>query len=384
MDKFFIDNFDFFDKKVVIRVDWNIPAKDNIILDDYRIVSSLPSILRILSNEPKYIVIISHFGRPEGKDIKYSWINFITKIQDYFNIPIGLLPDGLSNKSLNILNENKFKIYLLENIRFHMEETEYLKLNKNDTHINEPINVIQKLGDIFVNDAFGCMHRNHLSICGIKTKEKAYGYLVHNELNALKVLLNNTENKKILAIIGGAKVNDKLPLLEQLSLKVHSIYIAGGNINGILKDDNMALFIDKIKGFNKANIYLTQDGISSTSLIKNEQPNYYKCSELPDDEYFYDIGEESLNQLNKLINFHDIIFWNGTLGVVENNYYEKGTYKLLEILKNSKKQVFIGGGDTAGYVNKNHYEFDFISTGGGAMIDYISNGTLAGLDYFTD
>jgi phosphoglycerate kinase len=142
------------------------------------------------------------------------------------------LEDGLSEATLDKINDDG-SIYLLENIRFHDIETNYMEYPQDALERK----IIQKLGDFYVNDAFGCMHRNHLSICGVSTPQKAFGYLVNREIEALKIITENNDNKKILAIIGGAKMDDKLPLVEQLSIKMNDIYIAGGNINSILKND---------------------------------------------------------------------------------------------------------------------------------------------------
>lgn len=382
--KYHIDNFNYKDKNVLIRVDWNIPTtKDFKIKDDYRIVSSLPTINKVLYDNPKRIIIISHFGRPNGNTDKYSWKHYMEQIQKYFPIKIELLEDGLSCITLNKLNsdinsDNKqTKLYLLENIRFHDEETNYIKY---DATNNIPIQVMKQLGDFYINDAFGCMHRNHLSICGLSDMNKAYGYLVDKELDALNILMDNKNNNKILAIVGGAKMDDKLPLLHSLSTKMNDIYIAGGNINSILKN-NMHNFINDIKK-NKANIHLMIDGISSVGLDNNNIYHYRHTNELPDNEYFYDMGMESIIELNKLIQENDVIFWNGTLGVVENQKYEYSSRILLNILKKSNKKVIIGGGDTAGYVNSYENNFYFISTGGGAVLEYISNGSLCGVDIY--
>jgi phosphoglycerate kinase len=246
---------------------------------------------------------------------------------------------------------------------------------------NEAIQVIQKLGDFYVNDAFGCMHRDHLSICGVQCHERAFGYLVNNELEALKILMENKENKKILAICGGAKVHDKLPLLDALSKKMDHIYITGGNINGIIKD-KMDDYIHQIRQ-NKAQIHLMTDGYCATSISNDVNDMHYHTTDtLPANELFYDLGINSMQDLAKLIVESDVIFWNGTLGVVENELYCKGSVALVEMLMDSGKQVIIGGGDTAGFVNKYPHKFDFVSTGGGACIDYISNGSLVGVDIF--
>jgi phosphoglycerate kinase len=253
---------------------------------------------------------------------------------------------------------------------------------------NEARRVIQQLGNFYVNDAFGCMHRDHLSICGLHSNQRAFGYLVNNELEALKILMENKEDKKILAICGGAKVHDKLPLLDALSKKMNHIYIAGGNINGIIKD-KMDDYIDKISR-NKAQIHLMQDGYGATSLgycatnVGNDANGqlYYTSESLPSDTFFYDVGAVSLLDLAKLIAECDVIFWNGTLGVVEHDFYCQGSNELVKMLMDSGKQVIIGGGDTAGFVNKFPHKFQFVSTGGGACIDYISNGSLVGVDIF--
>jgi glyceraldehyde 3-phosphate dehydrogenase len=370
---YFIDNFNMKDKKVILRVDWNIPTKGNEIVDDYRITSSLPTIQKILEDGAKKLIIISHFGRPNGWDEKYSWKKYLPKLQKYFTEEIIFLEDGLSDKSIEKLNNTTNRLYLLENIRFHDEETNYKKYDI--TKLNK---IVQQMGDFYVNDAFGCMHRDHFSICGINTPEKAYGYLVNKEVNALEILTKNKDNLKILAIIGGGKIDDKLPLIEKLSTKMNDIYIAGGNINSIIKND-MSEFIAKISK-NKANIHLMNDGLCAESL--ETMPHYCSTEDLPINYNFYDIGVKSMFELGRLIQENDIIFWNGTLGVVENNLYHFGSSTLINILINSRKKVIIGGGDTGGFVNKHPHNFYYITTGGGASIDYISNDTLVGFTPF--
>ena len=370
---YFIDSYDMFDKNVILRVDWNVPTKNGLIVDDYRITSSLPTIRKILDDGAKKLIIMSHYGRPNGWEEKYSWGKYLDQIQKYFNEQICFLQYGLSDLSVEKIKNSSFKIYLLENIRFHDEETNY---KKNDNNLQK---IVDKIADFYVNDAFGCMHRDHYSICGINTPEKAYGYLVHAEINALKILTENKDNLKILAIIGGAKMDDKLPLLEKLSTKTNDIFIGGGNVNSIIKN-NMSDYIEKISA-NKANIHLMSDGLVAKSLI-NEIPHYSTTDKLKSDEYFYDIGEESMSELEKLIYDNDIVFWNGTLGVVENDYYKNGSEMLVNLLSKSGKKVIIGGGDSASFVNKFSHNFYYISSGGGSSIEYISNNTLVGLKIF--
>jgi phosphoglycerate kinase len=393
-----IDNIDFFNKNVILRVDWNVPTKDGLITDDSRIRASLSTIRKILSDSCKRIVIISHFGRPNGVTEKYSWNHYLEKIQNYFDDQIYFLKDGLSPYTLEALEKTNNRLYLLENIRFHDVETNYQSTQPGSSYPLDTAecDIIQQLGDVYVNDAFGCMHRNHLSICGIKKQKKAVGYLVEQELNALKLITENTTSRT-LAIIGGGKMDDKLPLLEKLSKKMDAIYICGGNINSILKNDMsssaraedrdlkcMSDFTNRISS-NRAKIYYMSDGLCAQNL--NEIPEYCINRNLPKDKYFFDAGMNSLFELDALVQQSDLIFWNGTLGVVENNLYKQGSTSLVDRLTKASmngKKVIVGGGDTGGFVNKFNHNFYYITTGGGATIEYICNDTLVGLEFIKD
>jgi len=373
IQKNFIENASFKNKNVILRVDWNIPFDKNTykINDDFRITSSLKTIQYILKQNVNRLLIISHLGRPKNKDdLTYSWNHFINQIENILGESICFLHEGIHENSLNILNENKHKIYLCENIRFHSEETKF------NNEKNKIVEIFNQMGNIYINDAFGCLHRSHLSICGFYG-DKYFGYLVHKEINSLKLLIENINNEKILAIVGGGKIDDKLTLLKKLSIKLNGIYIAGGNINSILKNNKYKNYVEDLKK-NKSTIYLMNDGLASNDLESN--CNYYKKEDLPEDKNFFDIGMKSIIELNEIINDYDIIFWNGTLGVVENDLYKYGSDTLVQLLIKSNKKVIIGGGDTACFVNKFNHNFYYVSTGGGASIDYISNGNLVGFD----
>lgn len=374
IEKNFIENSELKNKNIILRVDWNIPFDNSTykINDDFRITSSLKTIKYILNQNPNRILIISHLGRPKNnEDKKYSWSNFLNQLEKYFDENICFLEKGIHYDSLYELNNNKYKLYLSENIRFHKEETKFEKNN------NQLLNIYNEMGNIFINDAFGCLHRDHLSICGFNS-DKYYGYLIQKEIKSLKLLIENKNEEKILAIVGGGKIDDKLNLLKKLSLKMDGIYIAGGNINSILKYDKYKNYLVDLKK-NKSTVYLMNDGLASKDL--NSNCNYYHIDELPEDKNFFDIGMKSIIELNEIINQYDIIFWNGTLGVVENELYRYGSDTLVQLLMKSNKKVIIGGGDTACFVNKFKHNFYYVSTGGGASIDYISNGNLVGLDY---
>jgi len=370
----FIENINIHNKNVICRVDWNVPYdKDTFqIISDFRITSSLKTINYLLEKGAKRICIISHLGRPDGYDKKYSWKPFISQIQKYFKTKICFLKHGIHKETINKLDNTSNTIYLLENIRFHKEET-----NLSDNSITK---LFQQMGDLYVSDAFGSMHRKHLSIVGYKGVSRAYGYLVRDEIQSLNTILKN-KKKKVLAIIGGGKMTDKLKLLESLSHVTDGIYITGGNINSIIKDTKYSKYIKSITN-NRAKIYMMSDGIAGKT-VESEHNNYYCTDELPQDMYFFDSGIRSIIQLDKIIKKYDIIFWNGTLGIVENNKYNYGSTALVHILLKSNKQIIVGGGDTAAFVNKFAHNFDHISTGGGSFIEYISHGgTLPGIEYF--
>ncbi len=379
----FIENMQFKDKRVVLRVDWNVPIKNNELIDYFRITSTMKTIEYILRNKPKYIVIVSHLGRPKSKnDIHLSFYSYSKQIENiimlYFKRSITFLDSILSTvKTKLALNScENGSIFLLDNIRYMNEETNYESLTGSDK-LNRVKELYLNMGDVFVNDAFGCTHRNHMSITApLCDKSKwCYGYIIKDEINILSELLNK-DNKKVLAIIGGAKMDDKLPLLENLSKKIDGIYIAGGNINGIIKQDKYSDFINSIT-VNTARIVLMKDGLSSTTL--EGTPSYHTSDNLPENEHFFDIGMESVNELINMISEYDMIFWNGTLGVVENDLYKQGSTCLIQALINSNKKVIVGGGDTGSFVNTFSHNLYYISTGGGASLEYLSQEKLIGL-----
>jgi glyceraldehyde 3-phosphate dehydrogenase len=386
-DPSFIENHNFKDKQVVLRLDLNIPMKDGKITDDFRIKSAIQTIHRILKDKPQRIVIMSHLGRPKGYDPNYSLEPILSILESHIGTEntVRFLPDGISQKSMDSMEMGiNGQIYLLENLRFHKEETDYTILDNNAD--NEVIQLIQNMGNVYVNDAFGCAHRNHLSITGIHCEERAYGYLIEKEMRELNTITQNNGSDKILAIIGGGKMDDKLELLKNLCKKVDTIYIAGGNINSLLKN-NMTDYLSEIRS-HKAKIVLMTDGLCASNLI--DLPKHISTDLLDlngSNGTFLDIGIESFSKLQQLISEHNIVFWNGTMGVVEDAKYKKGSDLLVHTLINESrmrpnKKIIVGGGDTAGFVNQYNHNFTHISTGGGAAIEYITHDTLVGLDVF--
>ena len=377
--KYFLANKEVSEKGVVLRLDWNVPTKDHVIQDFFRMESTLKTINAILARDPKYLLIVSHLGRPKGRDESLSFAHLMEQINGKLGPQIGnknirLLSSGISQETKATLTScQPQSVFLLDNIRFYTEETK-----RNDNFVNTR-DLYLSLGDLFINDAFACSHRDHLSITAPMKLDWGYGYLIQKEVNCLSAITKNINNDRVLAIMGGAKMDDKLPLLETLSKKVDGIYIAGGNINSILKDSNYKTFFEKLKYSGKAKIYIMMDGLSSEGLIGT--PGYQLCEQLPENQYFFDIGMQSIVHLTSLIDEYDAIFWNGTLGVVESALYKHGSTALVNTLMQKKKKVIIGGGDTACFVNQFPHEFYYVSTGGGASIDFLSNESLVGLPF---
>jgi phosphoglycerate kinase len=376
--KYYFENLDFREKGVVCRLDFNVPRnKAGEVTDDFRVYSAIDTIKAILEQSPKYLILTSHFGRPKGLNPDLSLQFLIPILQKYLLKEVRFLEHGLHEKTLKELEkseeeEEKGVIYLLENLRFHEEETAYEKdadMCANATHI------YKALGDVFVCDAFGCAHRKHLSIYAMKYFGKPYGYgrLIKKEMDAIGSLINSP-GKKVLGIIGGNKIQDKMPIIDSLrKIPDSKIYIAGG-------------LAKQYKKPNSANEIVMSDGYGSSSL--DFAPEYID-SVAETSLNVYDIGRDSLEWLKYYIKTSDIIFWNGSLGVIEHEEYRKGSLELLDFLFQQKdKTVIIGGGETASLItDKTCLGNVYVSTGGGALLEYLQNKilynkTLVGLNIY--
>jgi len=374
---YFIEEKQIKDQGVVLRVDWNVPIQDGVIQDYFRIDSTIKTLKYIVNHDPKYLLIVSHLGRPNGHDDKLSFSKYLKvinkRLKKHIKRDINLIETGLTTKTQKNLSTSEFgSIFLLDNIRFHKEEC------KRNDDFDKISDIYLRLGDLYINDAFACCHRDHLSITAPLSVNWGYGYLIHKETKCLADITQSVNNERVLAIMGGAKMDDKLPLLETLSKEVDGIYIAGGNVNSILKNKKYSDYINSIQN-NRAKIYIMIDGLSSDSL--KGTPKYEMVGDLSEDNYFFDIGMQSIVHLTNLIDEYDTVFWNGSLGVVEDDLYKHGSTTLVNTLIHKNKKVIIGGGDTACFVNKFSHNFYYVSTGGGASIDFIANKTLVGLPF---
>ena len=384
-------------KKVILRVDFNVPIADGKIADMKRIDAALPTIKYILDNGAS-IILLSHLGRIKTEEDKKS---------KSLKIVADKLKEMLSNK-ITFINETRSKeitkaakslkpgeILFLENTRFE-------DLNKKAESSNNPTlaKYWASLGDVFVNDAFATAHRAHASTVGIANyvKESALGFLMEEEVKELSKLLKGFK-RPFISIIGGAKVSDKLKVLEKLFTIADKVLIGGGMAytfkKALGKEIGTSIFeqdriqdVKKYLSLYKDKIVLPIDNAITREFANN--PAVFTSSKndnIPADYMGLDIGPETIRLFSREIANAKTIFWNGPLGVTEFSEYEKGT-KAIAIAIADNKYVFsvVGGGDSVTAINKLGYQdkFSFISTGGGASIEFIQNGTLPGIDAIQD
>ena len=369
-----IKDIDLKNKKVVIRVDYNVPMENGIIKDSSKIKKSLRSINYLLENNCR-VVILSHFGRIKSEEDKAkNSLKIVAKeLANLLGKNVKFLDNCYGDKVKNIVdNCGLGEVILLENTRF-MDIYEK-KESGNDLALAE---YWASLGEVYINDAFGSMHRAHASTAGIaKFLPHAIGFLVMDELEHLNILIHNTPHP-FTVFMGGAKVDDKLPIIKSLIERCDYLLVGGGIANSFLK----------AKGADIGNSIATSDeGILNE--LKKLMDEYKGKIVLPvdftiDDGIIYDVGNKSIEVYKKYIDKSEIVFVNGTCGKFEDERFMEGTSNLFKILKDSGKKVIVGGGDAASACIKFGFKdsFDFISSGGGATLEYIADGTLKALEW---
>ena len=369
-----IKDIDLKNKKVVIRVDYNVPMENGIIKDSSKIKKSLRSINYLLENNCR-VVILSHFGRIKSEEDKAkNSLKIVAKeLANLLGKNVKFLDNCFGDKVKSIVdNCGLGEVILLENTRF-MDIPEKRE-SGNDLSLAE---YWASLGEVYINDAFGSMHRAHASTAGIaKFLPHAIGFLVMDELEHLNILIHNTPHP-FTVFMGGAKVDDKLPIIKSLIERCDYLLVGGGIANSFLK----------AKGADIGNSIATSDeGILNE--LKKLMDEYKGKIVLPvdftiDDGIIYDVGNKSIEVYKKYIDKSEIVFVNGTCGKFEDERFMEGTSNLFKILKDSGKKVIVGGGDTASACIKFGFKdsFDFISSGGGATLEYIADGTLKALEW---
>lgn len=373
-------------KKVILRCDLNVSIKDGKIIDDTKIIKSLDTIKYLIDNNNS-IIILSHLGKikSEADKEKNTLYPVYLKLKELINNTIYFSKTTRGKELEDIASNLKEKeILLIENTRFEdfpekLESCCNLELSK----------YWASLGDVFVNDAFGTSHRRHASNYGIKKYiDSYYGILINDELTKLKELTENPK-KPFTVIMGGAKVDDKLTLIEEMLKECDKLIVGGGIANTFLLAENYNIgsslsnkdYIPQIKQIltnYKDKIVIPTDFYVENNGIKK----YRKINEIENNDIIYDIGTISLKEYEVIIDDSNTIFLNGTVGLYENENYAYGTKELLSILKKSNKKVFIGGGDAVSATNKLGYgnSFYYKSTGGGATLEYIIEKKLIALE----
>ena len=380
-----IDDIDVKNKKVLLRVDFNVPIKNDVIQSDLRIFKALPTIEYLLSKNAK-VIIVSHMGRPKSVDKNLSLKPVAEHLSKLLNRQVHFLDYPF--KSEKVVEASKTnEIIMLENIRFEDGETNNSKdLSKN----------LASSTDIFINDAFATLHRKHSSSYGVAEEiPSAAGYLVFEELQAAKNTLENPD-KPVTLVLGGAKVADKIKIIETfLEKQVDKIVIGGGMaftfikaINGdvgdsIVDDESVEYCKKLIKRIYDKNIklILPEDVVISKSINSSETRNS-NIINIPKGFAGFDIGEKSIKTFKKEIVNSATIIWNGPMGVFENEKFTQGTMQVIEAISNSPGYKYVGGGDSVSALEKytKKVNIDHVSTGGGASLELLSGKNLPGVE----
>ena len=373
-----ITNFDFKNKKVILRLDLNVPIKDEKNLSKEKINSSIKTINNI-SNSGGRVIILSHLGKiKEEKDKEKNSLFIVYKemLKEFNNIYFSSATHGtVLEEKINNLNNGD--ILLVENTRF--EDLD----NKKESSCDEELSKYwASLGDIFINDAFGMTHRKHASNYGIsKYLPSGIGFLIEKEIKGLEPVINPIH--PFVIIMGGAKVNDKLDIIKELLPKCDYLLVGGGIANSFLACySNVGKSLideDKIEDLKVLLSEYKEKIIIPTDVIVDENENIrnLRIDNLTNNSTIYDIGSETINNYAKYINDAKTIFLNGTMGLYEDDKYSAGTKEILNLVSKSSAVKIAGGGDALASIEKfNVKGFDYKSTGGGATLEYIRNGTL--------
>ncbi len=388
-----IDTFDFKKKKALIRVDFNVPLNSNYeITDDNRITAAMRTIKKILSSGGS-VILMSHLGRPKtGYEEKFSLKHLVKHISKLAGAPVKFASDCIGNVPLEMGKDLKpGEIMLLENLRFHKEEEK-----GNEEFAAE----LAALADVYVNDAFGTAHRAHAStaiVARFFPENKMFGYLIESELKSMDKVLKDAR-PPFTAIMGGAKVSDKILIIENLLDRVDNLIIGGGmtytfikaqggNIgSSILEADKLDIAIDLIEKAKAKNVrlILPTDNIVADKFDANASVQETDIDQVPDGWLGLDIGPKSIDEISGIIKDSKTILWNGPMGVFEMEKFEAGTKSVaIAIAEATAKGAFslIGGGDSVAAINKYNLadKVSYVSTGGGAMLEYMEGRELPGI-----
>lgn len=389
-----VDSINFAGKRALIRVDFNVPLNENFeVTDETRIKAAIPTLKKILKDGGS-IVLMSHLGRPkEGPTNKYSLKHIVKNVSAHLGVEVQFADDCIGQDAYAKSADLKpGQVLLLENLRFYKEEE---KGNE------EFAQKLSRHGDVYVNDAFGTAHRAHASTAVIakffNDDAKCFGYVMAGEVASINKVLNSAE-KPFTAIIGGAKVSDKILIIEQLMNKANNILIGGGMAftfvkamggkigKSLCEDDRLEVAKElltkaKEKG---VNIYIPTDAVIADNFSNDANKKECKINAIPDGWMGLDAGPETVEMNNEVIKNSKTILWNGPMGVFEMSNFENGTKQAANAIVEATKNgafTLIGGGDSVAAINKYNLadKVSYVSTGGGALLEYIEQGSLPGV-----
>jgi phosphoglycerate kinase len=387
-----VDSYDFGSKRALVRVDFNVPLSDTLeITDDSRITAALPTIKKILSDGGS-VVLMSHLGRPKnGPEEKYSLKHLVPHLEKLTGVPVVFSDDCISEKAAETSkNLPAGSIHLLENLRFYKEET------AGDAAFAASL---AKHGDIYVNDAFGTAHRAHAStaIVAGSFADKCFGFLMAKEVANAKKLMNNPE-RPFTAIVGGAKVSDKILIIENLLNIADHIIIGGGMAytfsvaqggtigDSLFEADRVEKCAEILaKATEKGvHIHLPADNVCADAFSNEANQQACDSGEIPDGWMGLDIGEKAIADFSDVLLNSKTILWNGPMGVFEMPSYENGTKAIAQAVADATKAgafSLIGGGDSSAAVKKFSFTEDvsYVSTGGGALLEFFEGKELPGI-----
>lgn len=388
-----VDNINFKNKKAIIRVDFNVPLDQNFnVTDATRIMAAKPTIIKILEDGGA-VILMSHLGRPKGVEEKFSLKHIVEKVSEIIGVDVKFANNCIGPVAEEAaLNLQMGEVLLLENLRFHEEET------KGDTAFSQ---ALAKLGDVYVNDAFGTAHRAHASttiIAQYFPENKCFGKLLAQEIISIKKVLEDNE-KPVLAILGGAKVSSKITIIENILDKIDHLIIGGGMSftfikaqggsigNSICEDDKQDLALEILEKAKNKNVtvHLPVDVIAANAFSNDADTQVCDIYTIPDGWQGVDAGPKSREIFNQVVSNSKTILWNGPVGVFEMENFAKGTIALgNSIAEATKNGAFslVGGGDSVAAVKQFGFEnkVSYVSTGGGAMLESLEGKILPGIE----
>ncbi len=396
MNKLTIDDVQFTGKRVLVRVDFNVPMNNSVITDDTRIVESLPTIKKLLKDGGR-VILMSHFGRPKGKrNMEYSLKPVADRLAQLLSQPVAFAPDCIGPEVAKIVNAMKNgECLLLENVRFHAEE------EANDEVFARHL---ASLGDVYVNDAFGSAHRAHASTEGVTKfiKPSVAGYLMQKEIDYLGRAVLNPQHP-YMAILGGAKISGKIDVIQNLMGKVDVLLIGGGMMftfykaqglevgNSLVEADKIELAKQILDDAKKRNIklLLPVDCVIAQKMEEGQDRKNVKVTEIPQGWAGFDIGVETVRLFEDELKKAKTVVWNGPMGVFEIDSFAHGTYAVARALAEITKHgaiTIVGGGDSAAAIAQAGLSdaVSHVSTGGGASLEFLEGKELPGIAALTN